>query len=146
MTRIDTSRDNDLFRTGPSWERARRVSDTVTQHIADHRTGGDMIPDWNGPQPWIAVQLSDGRSDGRLYPTKGDAVRFQLHPEQCAYLTIPPDGMNVRQAHSYLRLTEQMYDNGMRLADPDMQVVSPLRTETHPDMLRQIRTGRLRRN
>lgn len=134
--------DNDLYRTGPSWDRARRCSDTVTLHILAHTSAGDPFPDWNGPQPWIAVRLSDGTSDGKLYPTKRDAIRFQLYENQCAYLTIPPDGMTVRQAHSYLRLTEQMYNAGVRLADPDMQVQTPVRTETHPDLIRRLRRGR----
>jgi hypothetical protein len=131
--------DNDLFRTGPSWDRARRVSDQVTLHILMHVPPGDSIPDWNGPQPWIAVRLSDGTSDGNLYPTKKDAVRHQLHENQCAYLTIPPDGMTVRQAHSYLKYTQQMYENGMRLADPDLQVQTPVRAETNRETLQHMR-------
>jgi hypothetical protein len=119
-------------------DRARRLSDQVTLHILAHTTGADMVPDWNGPQPWIAARLSDGSTDGILYPTKAEAIRHQLHEKQCAYLTIPLDGMTVEQARVYLKYTQQMYDNGLNLADPEMQVHLPLRAETNADTIRGI--------
>jgi hypothetical protein len=122
----------------PDWDRARRLSDQVTLHILAHTTGEDMMPDWNGPQPWIAARLSDGGTDGNLYPTKADAIRHQLHEKQCAYLTIPFDGMTPQQAYVYLKYTQQMYENGVQLADPDMQVHLPLRAETNAETLRGI--------
>jgi hypothetical protein len=126
---------------GADWDRARRVSEQVSLHILAHTTGADMVPDWNGPQPWIAVRLSDGTSDGNLYPSKAAAVSHQLHENQCAYFTIPPGGMTPLQAHVCMRFTQQMYENGIRIADPDMQVHVPPRPETHSDVIRQLKAG-----
>lgn len=72
---------------------------------------------------WVAVRLADGGSDHVLYDTKADAVRHQLHEFQCAYVCIPPLGMPPADAERYLTVTRQMYDAGVRLADPDKHIV-----------------------
>ncbi len=83
---------------------------------------------------WIAVRLSDGGSDGVLYPLKSIAVHFQLHEQQCMYLKIPPDGITERVAARLLELHRRLYDAGMRLADPDneLEVLVPMRLEDLP--------------
>jgi hypothetical protein len=120
-------------------ERGQRCADIFTMHVLAHIPSGDTIPDWNGAPPWIAIRLSDGGSDGSLYPSKADAVRHQLHPEQCAYLSFPPGGLSPAEAESILYWNERMYEAGVRLADPDMQVHTPVRHETRPDVMRQLR-------
>lgn len=87
---------------------ARRCSDIVRQAIVDKHAG-----------KWFAVRLSDGGSDGVPYDTKGDAVNHQLHEQQCAYVKIPVDDMTPRAADLFLRVNRQLYDAGMRLADPE---------------------------
>jgi len=49
-------------------------------------------------------------------------VKFQLHETFCAYVCVPPGGMSVADAESYLRTMRQLYDAGYRLADPGKHV------------------------
>ncbi len=92
-------------------DEARRCSDAVNLHVAGLG--------WDATGKWVAIRLSDGGSDGTLYDSKRDAVRHQLHEQQCCYVAIPPSGMNACSAESYLALHRKMYDAGMRLTDPD---------------------------
>lgn len=117
---------------------ARRCSEQVALHVLAHTSGGGF-PDWNGAAPWIAVRLSDGGSDGNLYPSKGDAVRHQLVREQCAYIRIPPTGMNAAEAENQLRWVRALYAAGMDLADPDMQIEQPVRREAQAQVIQQIK-------
>lgn len=70
---------------------------------------------------WVAVRLSDGRSDGTLYDLKRDAVRHQPSEQMCAYVRIPPNGMGVCAAESFLAVHRKLYNGGWRLVDPDAQ-------------------------
>lgn len=79
--------------------------------------------DWAGH--WVAIRLSDGGSDSVAYETKAKAVRFQLHEMQCAYIKVPPDGMEPRAARTFLDMNRKLYDAGFRLSDPDKQVILP---------------------
>lgn len=99
---------------------ARRCSDVIRTHIAAGMGG-----------KWAALRLSDGGSDGIAYDTRGDAIRHQLHESQCAYICIPHDDMTPRAAAKYLEITRQMYDNGLRVIDPDQELipVMPQRSE-----------------
>lgn len=83
-------------------DKGRRCSDIVTQHLTDD-------PECVGS--WIAVRLSDGGSDGVIYPTKTIAVMFQIHETQCAYLRILLGGIPPREATSFLYHTAQLYQN-----------------------------------
>lgn len=94
---------------------ARRCAEWVNLHV--------NVAGVHAIGQWVAIRLSDGGSDGNLYPTKVDAVRHQLNEFWCAYVCIPPGGMPVRDAEVYLRTMRQLYDNGYRLADPDKHVV-----------------------
>lgn len=100
--------------TGPS-DAAKRCHEAVNIHL--QILGAAAIG------KWVAVRLSDGGSDMVLYDTKYDAVRHQFHEFWCAYVCIPPNGMSVADAEDFLRITRQMYDAGVRLADPDKHVV-----------------------
>lgn len=94
----------------PKAERARRAHDHVL-----------LVDTVNGPEAygkWLAISLSDGRCDMRLYATKPEAIRFQLHETQCAYLCltgIPTLG----ELRYFLDTCEQLYDQGLTLSDPD---------------------------
>lgn len=100
---------------------ARRCSEAVNFHLSMH--GMDAAG------KWIAVRLIDGSSDAKLYDTKADAVRHQLHENLCAYICIVPTGMPVEDALSFLRTTRRLYDAGMRLSDPDQHVQMPTQRE-----------------
>lgn len=103
-------------------DEARRASDAVNKHLHEHGM--------NAIGRWVALRLSDGGSDGVLYDSKSDAIRFQLHENQCAYVQVLPEGLSVRAAQSVLNVNRQFYDAGMKLADPDRMVELPQREET----------------
>lgn len=93
----------------PRVERARRAHEHIM--LIDTINGDDA------QGRWIAVSLSDGRCDMRLYASKREAIRFQLHETQCAYLCltgIPTLG----EVRLFLDTCEQLYDAGFSLADP----------------------------
>lgn len=93
----------------PRAERAKRAHEHVL--LFDTVNGDDAHGSW------LAISLSDGSCDMRGYPTKGDAVRFQLHETQCAYLCltgIPTLG----ELRLFLDTCEDLYDAGLTLADP----------------------------
>lgn len=102
---------------------ARRCADAYNEQLEEHGM--------NAPGKWIAVRLSDGGSDGVLYPTKGDAVRFQLHENQCAYISLLPNRLSVEDAASILRVHRKLYDANARISDPDKHVQLPMRREFH---------------
>lgn len=90
---------------------ARHTSDAVNLHFS--ALGADAIG------KWVAVRLSDGKSDGTLYDSKRDAVRHQSDEKLCAYVCVSPAAMNVCRAESFLKVSRMTYDAGFRLADPD---------------------------
>lgn len=119
---------------------ARRLSDAVTTHILAHIPAAGGFPDWNGPQPWIAFDVQSGESDMNLYPSKGDAIRHQLHRDSKSYITIPDDGMTMVQAAVVVKYHRQMKAAGIDLADPDSQVHMPMRAEDTPHVINQLRS------
>lgn len=101
---------------------ARRCADHINTHV--------LVNGEDATGKWVAVKLSDGDSDGILYPTKKDAVRHQLHEMQCAYICIPPAcHMSTDDAASFLQTNRKLYDAGMRLSDPDTHIQTPMRKE-----------------
>lgn len=94
----------------PKADRARRAHDAVM-----------LFDTINGPEAqgsWLAISLSDGSCDMKAYPTKQDAVRFQLHETQCAYLCLT--GLpTLGELRLFLDTCEDLYDAGLKLADPD---------------------------
>lgn len=105
---------------------ARRASDIVNLHLLADRDGA--------PGRWVALALLDGSSDNTTYSRRADAVRHQLHPELHAYLCIAPDGLTPRGAELFLKFNRELYDNGMRMTDPDndREVVMQDRSELYP--------------
>lgn len=87
---------------------AMRVSGQVREAIANGYVGF-----------WMAFRLSDGTSDEIIYERRRDAIRHQLHEQQCCYVKIPWDDMPVKAARTLLAVTRQLYDAGLRLSDPD---------------------------
>lgn len=96
---------------------ANRCSDIIRLHITMGQAGR-----------WCAIRLADGGSDGKVYDTRADAIRHQLHEQQCAYVYIPPDNMTPKDAEHYLALHRKLYDRSMRLADPDVEIHTPALT------------------
>lgn len=115
-------------------DRAQRCSDAVTLALLGQGRG--VVG------KWLAVRLSDGGTDGNVYDRKADAVRHQLHPQQCAYVCIPPDGMGPRSARIYLRFVQGLYAAGYDIADPDQHVQLPAQREGIAPALRHLRRGR----
>jgi hypothetical protein len=68
---------------------------------------------------WLAIRLSDGGSDEIAYAKKADAIKHQLHEQQCCYVKLPPDGMGPKHAAAYLDVHRKLYSAGMRIVDPD---------------------------
>jgi hypothetical protein len=92
-----------------SAERAKRAYDHLRLLHSIH---GDDVAG-----RWVAISLSDGSCDNRLYETKAEAVRFQLHETQCAYFNfagVP----KLEELRYYLDANEQLYDAGFSLEDP----------------------------
>lgn len=90
---------------------ARRCSDTVNNHIAGLG--------WSAFGKWVAIRLSDGGSDDTVYDTRADAIRHQLHETQCCYVQIPPTGMPVAEAESFITFNRNLYNGGFRITDPE---------------------------
>jgi hypothetical protein len=84
-------------------DKGKRCSDLVRQHLLDDPELARVS--------WVAIRLSDGGSDGVLYPLKELAVAYQIHEEQCAYLRVLPTGIPEREATSFLYHTAQLYEN-----------------------------------
>lgn len=96
---------------------ARRASDIINTHIA--------ALGWHSRGKWVAIRLSDGGSDDVVYDSRADAVRHQLHETQCCYVQLPPTGTTPMEMESFLAFNRKLYDNGMRLQDPERHVHMP---------------------
>lgn len=99
-------------------DRTRRAYDQIRIHY-DANPGSEEIAGH-----WVAIRLSDGGSDGNLYPSKMLAAHYQLHEKQCAYICIPPwQEMSIKEIHQFLAINEKIYDAGGRLEDEDTHIV-----------------------
>lgn len=97
---------------GSHSDAAKRLADTYNLH----RIGRGL----DAVGKWFAAALHDGHSDDVLYDSKRDAVIHQHHNEQFyAFIKIAPCDMKVCEAEIMLRTSRQLYDKGMRMADPD---------------------------
>jgi hypothetical protein len=118
---------------------AKRCSDQYELHRM--ALGDDAVG------KWIAVALVDGSSDGVAYDGKRDAITHQHHNEQYyAYIQICPTGMSPCEAEAYLKIHREMYDKGMRLADPDHakgghSMIPALTNEDMRSRFQSIRSG-----
>lgn len=100
----------------PVTDDGKRLSDAVMVAIAA-----------GGRGRWIAARLSDGGTDGNVYDTRQDAIRHQLHEEQCCYVLIPPAGqMPPHEATGYLRFNRSRVAAGMRMVDPEAAAPMPI--------------------
>jgi hypothetical protein len=100
---------------------ARRAADIINMHIMLKKCG------------WVAIRLSDGGSDGVVYDVRADAIRHQLHENQCAYFLLPEIPVTPWECDVMLRYNRQLYDNGVRMGDPDAPTpIVPIRTENIP--------------
>ena len=98
--------------------------------------------------PYVAIRLSDGGCDMRLYDTKREAVRHQLHETLCAYFSFrnaPAGFASYKDAAIYLAWNRATYDAGMRMVDPDAHaggraaVMPTVREHLHNQLTRLIR-------
>lgn len=98
-----------------SFARAQRAHEHLNLYRLVHGT--------EGMNRWIAISLADGSCDQKPYATKREAIRFQLHETQCAYLFLT--GMpTLGELRAFLDMNEELYDGGYSLADPD-QYLNP---------------------
>lgn len=107
----------DMIAGMPITDAGRRLSDAVQLALAV-----------GGRGRWVAGRLSDGGTDGNVYDTRADAIRHQLHEDQCAYVQIPPTGMPPAEATAYLEFQRRRVDAGMRMVDPEQGVMPLLPT------------------
>lgn len=118
---------------------AKRIVDTYNLH----RLGGG----YDAIGKWFASALSDGRSDSVLYDSKLDCVKHQHHNEMYyAYTKIIPGSMNICEAEVMLKTTRNLYDKGLRVADPDhrrggLDVIKRLSVEDQLAQSRGINTN-----
>lgn len=88
------------------------------QKAHGHLTLLDTIHGRDAFGKWVAIFLGDGSCDMRLYESKREAIRFQLHETQCAYLFM--NGVpRLGELRLFLDTNEELYDAGLSLADPD---------------------------
>jgi hypothetical protein len=120
---------------------ARRVSDTTIQQWTDH--GWDGYVGW-----WMSFTLTDGRSDGILYPTKRAAVIHVPDEFRFMFLKMHPMGMNPCEAEIMLRMYRNAYDAGFRLSDPDKKsggadIIPRIGTAEVHTQINALRRGKL---
>lgn len=91
------------------------------QRAHEHLSLYQMVHGSEGMNRWLAISLADGSCDQKPYATKQEAIRFQLHETQCAYLFF--NGMpTLGELRLFLDTCEELYDQGFSLADPDTYV------------------------
>lgn len=99
---------------------AKRASDFVNEALVHY--------------PWdvikshcVAIRLSDGGSDRVLYENKKEAVKHQLHEQQCAYVFFRNmlGGSTPREMAEFIKFNREAYKAGFRLVDPDDQFGGP---------------------
>lgn len=89
---------------------AQRISDEMDFHLT---AGKAAAIDVTGR--WIAVRLSDGKSDHHAYPSKAEAMRHACRPLKVAvprhllFLEIQLTGMQISEAFHMLRLFRQSW-------------------------------------
>lgn len=101
--------DADIFDAG------KRFCDIINLHM----TYGEMqdIRD-----KFMAISLADGSSDGHMYDSKVEAIKHQLHEQQCYYFSfrgVNPGGVNAYECAVMLQFQRNAYKSGLRLVDPD---------------------------
>jgi hypothetical protein len=77
----------------------KRAAEAVNLHL---------LADAGNVGRWVAIKLSDGRTDGTAYDTWESAVRHQHDEHWCCYLKIAPDGISPRNAATFIVLNRQL--------------------------------------
>jgi hypothetical protein len=107
-----------LTATEEEWSAARRVADAVNEQLVRHGA--------EAHGRFIAVKLSDGRTDGVLYDTRADATRHQSDP-YCFYVKVHVGGMQPREAWTVLVYARQAKEAGIVFTEEE--VILPQRLE-----------------
>lgn len=83
---------------------------------------------------WFASALSDGSSDGYLYPSKRAAILHQHHNEMYyTYTQITPANMTVCSAEAMLTVARKLYDVGLKMTDPEDMRREPIKRSAIED-------------
>lgn len=118
---------------------ARRVADEYNMHRIANPYGSI--------RKWCAFRLEDGTSDHVLYDSKSDCIRHQHNDEsRMMFVCIAPATMSACDAEILLAMHRRMYENGVRLVDPDDRRGGRdvIRRAAREDMKAQLRTIRSR--
>lgn len=118
---------------------AKRMYNIVQGYIA-------FIEPWELKSKWLAVRLSDGGTDGTLYDTMEDAIRFQSDEFLCAYFSYMHclAGVTIKECEIWLDFVRSAYKAGFRLPEPSAQF-GESKTRLQPFMgveAYDLRTGR----
>jgi hypothetical protein len=90
----------------------------------------------NYAERWVAIRLSDGGSDGAVYPSRQQAIAHQPDEYMCCYILVPLAGMNEREAELFMAYNRRLYDKGFRMPDP--QSITPATNEGFRSQMRQL--------
>jgi hypothetical protein len=101
----------------------------------------------------FAARLSDGTSDGVLYPDLRTAIRFQKsNAKWYCYLRLQRDAMTVCNAASFLKMHREADQAGLNFTgrhdDPasGMEIIQRLTVEDHQRQLRALSAAARRRS
>lgn len=124
---------------GTHSDAAKRIADSYALHLIG---AGDAAYG-----RWFAAALADGRSDGALYDSRGDAVRHQHHNED-RYIFIPirPGRFTVCDAHTLLGCNRLLAATQRALLDRGHRaggrvIIPRLTSEDQRAQVRSILTG-----
>lgn len=72
---------------------------------------------------WVAINLSDGRSDGNLYDSRADAVRHTQNKSRgWAYLKVGAERMGERESIIVLQMFRRAFERGVIFAEEEVVV------------------------
>lgn len=139
-TEVDIDSDGTVLSAniGPGHsDEAKRFSDVYNLH----RAAGTR-------QGWIAVALADGSSDGEVYDSRAEAVRFKFPRERWFfYCTLQQPSMSVCAAEALLRYQRIMNEMAGAHTDRDapgggLEIIPRLCNEDIEAQIQAVRTGR----
>ncbi len=114
--------------TVPLWEAGMRLADRVTEASANSHAGS-----------WLVAKLTDGGGPATLFASRADAVKY--HDQHACYVLIPPDGMGLKEAMTFLRFHRGLWDAGLTTASPDHVPLLPHSQAEVAPTLRGLRGG-----
>lgn len=100
---------------------ARRAYDDIMLHVLALKD--DAVG------KWVAINLSDGRTDRNLYDTREDAIRHKT--DYHCYICIPP-AVALSEVATFLRFSRAIFSAGMRVPDMSRHHIMPMRLEDIP--------------